>query len=237
MRPIRYSIGLGLLLLAPLSIAATQSEEEAWLEDDAEFRAAEVNEGALVFLATPVDETVHHHINRIIIHPESLEDGWVTLVQCHENLDPVARAQVTYNKPRTRELTIDSFTGIEKVWVEDASVQLKNVGKQARLCVHARAQALHANADGSFSLYNGPFMRRFLDGYYPMRVSVAIELPADRLRFATIDPPAQRGFAVTHTARGVSFDAWFEGRLRTEIRLERTVPLSLGPGGAATTVH
>ena len=81
-------------------------------------------------------------------------------------------------------------------------------------------RALEFNEDGSFSLRNGPFMRRFLDGYYPMHVSMDIEVPRDYLRFLDIRPRRQNGFKVDETAEGLYVDTWFEGKLYTEVRFE-----------------
>lgn len=218
-----------LLLVSLLAQASPTLEDDAWLNDDSEARAAAVNEGELVFLAQPPDGPVHHHHNRVVLHPSSLDDGWVTLQQCHQDLDPVPRAQVVYNEHRTRRLAVVSYQGIEAAWVEDDTVQLKNIGKAARLCIRAETRTLEANEDGSFSLHNGPFMRRFLDGYYPMRVSMDIEMPEDYLRFVGTSPTDQNGFRVWENAQGVHFDAWFEGRLHTEVRFEADFCKSTDP--------
>ena len=63
-------------------------------------------------------------------------------------------------------------------------------------------------------------MRRFLDGYYPMRVSMDIEVPREYLRFVDTRPHRQDGFKVHETAGGVHVDTWFEGKLYTEVRFE-----------------
>ncbi|MDX9768380.1 MAG: alpha/beta hydrolase, partial [Ectothiorhodospiraceae bacterium] len=139
------------------------------------------------------------------------------LKQCHDHLDAVPRAQVVYNRERTRGLTIELADAIGEAWVKDASVQLRDVGKGARLCVKAETKALERTAEGGYVLRNGPFLRRFLDGYYPMRVSVDVEMPVDLLRFASVSPAPQDGFKVWQDAQGVHIDSWFEGRLVTEL--------------------
>lgn len=207
------------LIIAP-AWGATP-EEEAWFADDAELRAAAVNEGTLAFLPQPPQTAVHHHHNELRVRASSLQDGWVGMRQCHEQIDPVPRAQIVYNPERIRGLTLLSQTGVGRAWVDGASVQLEDIVRGATLCVEAETRALVANGDGSFSLRNGPFMRRFLDGYYPMRVSVDIEIPREVLRFAEIQPAQQPGFRVWESAGGIHFDAWFEGELRTEIRFSR----------------
>ncbi len=98
-------------------------------------------------------------------------------------------------------------------------MQLTDIGADSSLCLDADSRALRATGDGGYQVNNGPFMRRFLDGYYPMRVSEKILLADSGLRFAGIKPARQPGFEVEFDAESISFDAWFEGRLLTEISL------------------
>jgi hypothetical protein len=179
-----------------------------------------VSRGELAFLSeAPPGRPVHHHRNRIIIHDSSLDDGIATLEQCHEHLDAVPRAQVLYNEDRIRGLAIEHRKHIGEAWVEGASVQLRDVERGAELCVSARTRALETHENGGYVIRNGPFMRQFLDGFYPMRVSLEIELPPGKLRFDGISPAEQSGFRVSHDAGGIRVDTYFEGRLHTEIRL------------------
>jgi len=211
----------------PLQAAEYSKQQlEEWFFDEADMQASQVNEGELVFLAAPPDKVVHHHYNRLTIDKQSLRDGWVKLEQCHENLDAVSRVEVVFNKDRIRALALKDFSNIGKAWIEKSSVQLQDVSQDARLCITAESRALKINTDGSFSLKNGPFMRRFLDGYYPMRVSMDVNLQASGLYFAGITPQDQQGFKVWTRDRSVHFDAWFEGRLNTEIRFVTATPLA-----------
>lgn len=180
--------------------------------------AANVNEGELRFLETPPGKAVHHHHNTVIITDRSLDDGWTGLRQCHENLDQVSALEIVFNPDRIRNLQVESFHGVQRAWVEGASVQLRHVGPGARVCLRAEGRALRDNGDGTFSLASGPFMRKFLDGYYPMRVSMTVRVLTSQIRFLQIDPPSQKGFRVMERPGEVSFDTWFEGRLTTEIR-------------------
>ena len=209
-----------LCLLIPLSIFATDDVDDEWFEDDLESRIADVNGGDLVFLTTPPPKPVHHHHSWIILDANSLDNGWVTVTQCHSHLDAVPRSQVLYHRTRARELSILSHENIEAVWIEGHSVQLADIEQGASLCVRVRMRALESNKDGSFSLHGGPYMRRFLDGYYPMHVSMNIQVPREYLRFVDTRPRLQDGFQVMETAEGVYVDAWFEGKLRTEVRFE-----------------
>ena len=211
------------ILFAQLPLGATeysQQELERWLEsdDDAPPEAAvsHVNEGKLVFLSKPPGKVVHYHQNRLVIDDKSLNQGWVLLVQCHDNLDRVPMAQITYSRERVRELEVTSQRNIGASWVENNTLQLRDISADARVCVTARARALVSNEDGSFSLHNGPFMRRFLDGYYPLHLSMEIDYAASGLQLVDVSPAEQQGFQISDDGRRVSFDTWFEGRLRTE---------------------
>ena len=180
-----------------------------------------VNEGTLQFLATPPAHPVHHHVNRLTIQAGSVQDGWVRLDQCHRHLDPVPDLEIVYNPHRTRGLTVISHSGIDAARVDGASAQLTGVTRDARLCLGLETRALHADANGGFSLRNGPFMRRFLDGYYPMHVTLDIRYPAQLLQPLGHAPDAQPGFDVQHGDGRLNAEAWFEGRLSTEFRFCR----------------
>lgn len=195
----------------------TPQQMDEWLFDDSDSLIEEVNEGELVFLQQPPKKLVHHHHNRMLINDASVEDGWVGLEQCHRNLDRVALAQIVFRQDRVRGLEVIQFSNIGRAWVEGASIQLQDIGHNALLCVRAETRSFVYNGDGTFSLHSGPFMRRFLDGYYPMRVTLDVSVDSQRLRFFRMSPEKQTGFSVTHSDRSVHFDALFEGRLRTEI--------------------
>ena len=196
-----------------------------WFEDDLESGTDHVNEGELAFLAVPPVKAVHHLRNLVTLDDDSRDSGWVRLEQCHFNIDKVPRAQIVFHKDNIRNLRIRYAKNMGKAWVEGPSVQLTDIGEASSLCLEADSRAVKANGDGSFRIDNGPFMRRFLDGYYPMRVSARIRLADSGLRFAGIKPAHQPGFEVEVGADTVHFDAWFEGRLRTEVEL-----LPLGQG-------
>jgi len=204
------------------AVTATDSpsreEVERWFEAPPEKSAADVNEGELVFLRAAPAKPVHHHHNFLVITDATLSDGWARLIQCHQNLDQVPAAQILFSRDRTRDLEISYQQGIERAWVEGNSVQLKNVGPGAWLCIQALSRAVRDNLDGTWTLRNGPFMRKFLDGYYPMHVSMDVMIESKRVHFAGILPRIQQGFQVWESAGEVGFDAWFEGRLTTELR-------------------
>jgi len=215
----RFAI-LTFWLLACLPAWASEGGDEWWQEKTDTERALEVNPGELEFLAEPPEGPVHHHDNRITITEASLASGWIGLRQCHQHLDPVGRAQIVFGEGRIRALRVTASENIERAWVEGASVQLEGVRSDARLCIEAESRALHAQDDG-YLLKNGPYMRRFLDGYFPMHVTMTVEAP-EGLQLASVEPERQPGFRVWREDGRYHLDAWFEGRLVTRLRLERT---------------
>lgn len=209
-------IGLSLLLFLPLLSLADNHDAEAWFNDDSEQKALAVNEGELEFLSTPPNKKVHHHHNILTISNRSMRNGWVKLLQCHRNLDRVHVAQVTFKPGLTRKLKVVSFKNIEKAWVEGDTVQLMDIGSDAELCISADTRAFTYNPDGTYSLRNGPYMRRFLDGYYPMHVTIEVRVKTSRLQYLGSHPLSQPGFEVVKQDRSLQVDTWFEGQLRTE---------------------
>jgi hypothetical protein len=193
----------------------TAMDEEEWPDMDLEERVAAVNDGDLRFVASELAEDAHRHVNTIRIDSESLGDGWVQLTQCHENLDAVRAAQILFNAERIRDLEVVSADRIGRAWVEGHTVQLTDILPEAKLCIRGESRALFPLGEGRYRLRNGPYMRRFLDGYYPMQVVLDVSFPADRLALVQHQPATQPGFAVRLEAGHAAVDAAFEGRLFT----------------------
>jgi hypothetical protein len=189
-------------------------EEQAFREMELEERSLEVNEGELQLLDEPPKEPVHYHHNRLFVSGNSLATGWVLLYQCHTGLDRVPSLQVVYNRQRTRKLKIESVRNISRAWVEGHTVQLEHVGQDSKLCVTAETRAL-VKAERRYYLKNGPFMRQFLDGFYPMRVRVEVFYPATLLKLKSIKP-AEAAASVKTGAGYADLDVWSVGRLFTE---------------------
>ena len=196
----------------------TQEELEKWFEDDSRFLPFEtdISEGDLEFLAAPPEKPTLHSQNQLTITKTSISSGWVGMYQCYENLDAVPDAQVVYQYKEIKNLKIVMHDKIAKAWVQDQSVQLLDTQKGAALCVSADVRILYKNPDNTYSLNNGPFQRKFLDGFYPMHISLRVIYPAEVLEFIGTTPTAQNGFAVSHKKGELFIDAWFEGRLFTE---------------------
>ena len=214
---------LMVMVLMPVVVAETRDDDD-WLAAESDADTSQVNDGQLDFLARPPRENVHHHHNRITLSASSLVDGWAGLYQCHENLDEVSSAEIVFNHDRVRKLQVISHTNIGKATVEGASVQLANIERQARLCLQAESRVVHVTDADSVRIRNGPYMRRFLDGYYPMHVSIEVRLPSAGWLYAGGTPPMQPGFRVKQSGATVEIDAWFEGELRTDLRFERLKP-------------
>jgi hypothetical protein len=218
MRPMSSLFAATTLILA--SAVAVAGPD--W-EDDPYEKALAVNEGALNFLARPPDEAAHHHVNRLSITAESLVSGWVSMDQCHYHIDPVPRAEIVYAAGRIRGLRVVASSGIGDARVQAHSVQLANIDTNAELCVRAETLGLEAE-DGRYVLRNGPFMRRFLDGFYPMRVTLDVTYPVE-LQLVDQFPSARPGVEVRHERNRVIVDAWFEGILETRFFFQRREPL------------
>lgn len=221
--------GIFFILLFVLTIFGVQAgdispeELERWFNSD-DFEppnlSKDVNEGTLAFLTVPPKDKLHHHHNSVTIMPHSLTDGWVRIKQCHTNLDQVSAAQVVFNKDRVKGLKVLEYSNIGRAWVEGPTVQMTDIIANARICLGARTRALYTNDDGSYRLRNGPFMRRFLDGYFPIRVSMDVLYKGTGLKLVSISPKQQKGFSIWQKQNRLGFDTIFEGRLMTEFNFE-----------------
>jgi hypothetical protein len=195
----------------------SRSEPDWWLEQEELTATDSVSEGKLRFLLEPPAKPVLHSLNRLTVLASSLDDGWINLYQCYQNLDPVADAEVVYRYKAMRELKIINYRNIDKAEIEGQAIQLKNVRKQAELCVTAMVRIFYRNADSSFSLINGPFHRKFLDGYYPYYLTLEVIYPSSKLKFKQIIPVEQPGFAVEKQTGKLHVEAVFDGILNIEI--------------------
>ncbi|MGD8782977.1 MAG: alpha/beta hydrolase [Thioalkalispiraceae bacterium] len=218
-----------LLCLGPVTSFSSDEispeELERWFNSDSmeppRYKdSRRVNEGNLVFLSQEPEGALHHHHNSVTISPASLNDGWILIEQCHSNIDRVPAAQIVFSKSRVKNIQIVSYQNIEKAWVEDASVQFENVKDEATICIQANTRSLMQLPDGSYKLRNGPFMRRFLDGYFPLHVSLDLNYGQTDLVLTSFSPTIQEGFDVKQREGKISIDTVFEGRLHTEFHFK-----------------
>lgn len=196
----------------------SREELERWFNSNSTEppRYKEVNDGHLVFLTGKKDPALHHHHNSLTILPDSLQTGWVQLEQCHRNIDKVAAAEILFKAGRIKDIKITKAINIDKAWVEDTSVQMQNIHADAQLCLQAYSLSLLRNPDGTFSLRNGPYMRRFFDGYFPIRVSLQLNFSQTNLELTGFTPQNQNGFQVENSNGMIHVDTVFEGKLQTE---------------------
>lgn len=210
---------LALAMTASLQATTESDDWPAWVDQQQQLAARidAVNEGALVFLGDRPVSGVHHHSSRVSITPQSLQDGWVVLEQCHADLDQVSAAQIVFNPARSRLLQVISVRNIERAFPEDNTIQLRGINADSQVCLRAESRALQIVDSGVFELQNGPFMRRFLDGYYPLKLSLQVDFP-QTLKLVDFQPDAQPGFAVDDQPGRLTVETVFEGQLRTVFR-------------------
>lgn len=195
-------------------------ELEHWFNSDEELPANKVNEGQLTFLTTkPKDNIFHSKIN-ININQNSIDNGWIQLTQCYKNLDPIHKTVIVYRKNLIKNLSVTSSHNIKQTHVEEENkIVLNDVSKGATLCMSATVRNFYQNEDKSFSLINGPFHRKFLDGYYPYHLNLSIQ-HHPKLQYISISPKPQPGFQIKENKNRISLDSWFEGRLKIEFRFK-----------------
>lgn len=205
----------------------TKSELEAWFKSDFDGspeqfhrKKTKINGGKLTFLQNGESKSVMHSHNVITITRNSIDTGWVKLQQCYFNLDAFPRVQAMFKYRWFRNLRVLSSSGIGKKWVKGKSIQMANVQQGATLCTSSEIRVFYQNPDKTFSLVNGPFSRRFLDGYFPMRVTVEVNFPGEKLKYLRSIPNKQPGLNITSNTNKVALNALFEGKMNTELRFE-----------------
>jgi hypothetical protein len=193
------------------------AELEKWFNSDDELPTSKVNDGQLIFLKSNAKKNIFHSVINIFIGQNSLDNGWTRLTQCYSNLDPIHRTAVVYRKNLIKNLKVLSSRNIKFANVSGNKVLLKDVTKDATLCIGANARNFYQNEDKSFSLVNGPYHRKFLDGYYPYHLKLNIHY-IPKLKFNYGTPKQQPGFQVNQDSNSLSIDTLFKGRLKTEFR-------------------
>jgi hypothetical protein len=209
--------GLLALFLCQITLAVEIPEPsfDKWLEMLDEIDG--INDGQLMFLpAIPAaDKQILYHLqNRIKLSPNSLETGWVELEQCHQNLGVTQKMAITFGKGKTQDLEIVSFTDIDKAWVDADNIEIIGAGAASSICIRGKLLTLEQTTANRFQLQNGRYLRRFLDGYFPMRLSLSIDYSSTKLSFDKTTPMPQAGFAVSNHGGFVSIESTFEGTLK-----------------------
>jgi len=196
------------------------AEEEKWLNADDDTDTSSVNEGQLTFISKPENKKILHSINTLTITQNSINNGWIGLQQCYRHLDKLEQVEITYKYRFMKNLTVVSKKNIKSARVVKQNIELTSIKDNAELCVSADVRIFYQNKDSSFSLVNGPYHRRFLDGFYPYHVTLDIHYPSDKLLFIDSKPAKQKGFVINQFDNRLDINTFFEGILNTEIRFE-----------------
>lgn len=180
-----------LFVVATLLAASAFAEEPVikddayWFDRDWEEQARNINEGELRFLASDGSETFHRTENIITIDSDSRTSGWIGIRQCHYQLDAVADTEIVYQYPEMGPIRVISARGIGRITPAERSVALRDVQKDAELCLAYAVRHLQAT-DTGWVLGLGPYYRGYLDGFYPMHVKIEVRYPAQLMSIAQV---------------------------------------------------
>lgn len=209
------------LLYADLPSNNSPEELERWFNsNEEEWKPRDINEGELHFLTSTPKIKPHRAHNHITITADSIRDGWVTLAQCYNDLDNLPAIQIVYKKHKVRNIHILKTQHIGESWVEENSVQMKSIKPGAEICIQAELQALAQQTDNQYILKTGPYRRKFLDGYFPIDLSLTIDYP-DSFVLSHTRPSAQNGFTVHDNGKSLAVTALFEGVLTPQFQFTR----------------
>lgn len=195
-------------------------QERAWLLDDSELNEIVSALDSMIVetrFMPPFELDEHYYMtNQIKLDQASLSTGWATLTQCHYNLDPIARLQIVYQPEHTKNLSILEDHAIDVSWVEGKSIQMNGLQKGAKICIQADTYALTPQANG-YKIERGPFMRKFLDGYYPLHVELNINWAGLPLEVSEVVPTPQTGVDMVVNGQSLKLGYWFRGELRPQV--------------------
>lgn len=183
----------------------------------------DINEGELHFLRETPKTPPHRHTKHLTITAASLTSGWVANQQCHYELDQVPAMEIVFGKDRVRKLKVVRSQHIERVWIEGASVQMTKIGADAFVCVESENRIIERELGDAYLLKSGPYMRRFLDGYFPMKVELTVDYPPNLLIVTGIEPQELKITSALTPGR-VVVHALFEGRLMISLHFVKKSP-------------
>lgn len=175
------------------------------------------------FLKQPPAQAPHRQEMKVLIDAQSLKTGLVRVDQCHYQLDPVPATQIVFG-PALRALQVTRSRNIGSLDLEDRSVQLHDVGEGAEICLRTVNQVFRQQADGSFVLRNGPFMRQFLDGYFPLQLHYQIRYPGSLLALESVSPDTPVNTLQKDPDGKLDLQVLFTGPLRLETRFRPLTP-------------
>lgn len=227
------AMGLALSAKAYAEIEISQSlegltaEEKAWLTDDSNLEAFAISEGELRWSSKASKENYWLE-NHLTIDAKSLQNGWIKFSQCHHQLDAVNKIEVAYNPSKTRNLEVKSFQGIDSVKVIGSGVELTKVSKGSKVCIDGESRTLTSN-DLGYVIQRGPYMRKFLDGYYPMIVEESLFFKGLDIEITEVTPkspqtaqtPTMLKSKNDNEANELNYSYAFEGRLMPQYRFTK----------------
>ena len=197
--------------LSAQSSEITEEELEAWFNED-ENLPIQVDKGQLLLLPK-TDHKILHSISQIYITPESIKTGWVKIEQCYKHLDPINLTEIVYQYQFIKNFHITDSKNIQSATINQNRIVLKNITKQSLLCIEADVKILNKNPDSTYSIKNGPYHRRFLDGYFPFHVTLVISYPESLLKIKHPNPANATGLSLKEEKNKVIYDNVFAGQL------------------------
>ena len=177
----------------------------------------------LEFLPQSPAGAPHRQEMQVLIDAQSLKTGLVRVDQCHYRLDPVPATQIVFG-PALKALQVTRSRNISSLDLEGRSVQLHDVGENAEICLRTVNQVFRRQADGSFVLRNGPFMRQFLDGYFPLQLQYQIRYPASLLVLESLTPEVPATAFKSNLPGKLDLQVLFTGPLQLETRFRPLTP-------------
>ncbi len=210
------------LLLADSAMAAPEQEDEfIFPDDDLAERIAAMNEGQLEFLTESNAEKIFHSYNSITIDENSTTTGWVKLKQCYHHLDPVGKIEIVYQYKQHSNLAITSYKNIGKATIKNNNIELEDVLPDASICMSADIQNFYKASENEYVLVNGPYHRKYFDGYFPFHLTLDIHYPKSLISFTGSTPNEQAGFIFQFSDNHIQVDTTFEGILETRFHFSR----------------
>lgn len=178
-------------------------------------------DGELRFLATRPDPGAYWYESRVQISEDSLRTGVVQLATCHRQLDPNQKIVIVFNPERVQAIRVVSSEGVESAEVRGHQVEMAQVQRGGHICIDLSSRALDRVDERTWRLNAGPLMRRYLDGYLPMRAQLAFQWPDGLLRVRETRPAAQPGVRIGTSNAGAQLDLSFAGRMTATVDLVR----------------
>ncbi len=179
------------------------------------------NEGEIKYLKIRPDPGAYSYESRVMISPQSLDSGIVTIATCHRQLDPIRKVVIVFNENRIKKITVKSLEKMNSAEVKDNRVTLTDVERGASICIDLESRALDKVSQEQYMLNAGPLMRRYFDSYLPMSAVLRVDWPKNMLTLEKTFPVAQDGVQVAQGIDGVQLDMIFAGKMTAQIHLKK----------------